>query len=245
MIVHRELEIEDYVAIFRRRSWLLVIPALICPIVAYAISLLLPNRYVSETVVLVEGQTMPDNIVKPIMAGDVNERLATMQEEILSRTRMQQIIDKFGLYKDESSRLPQEAQIVLLRKAITVSPVRPMAETRANGLPGFTVSVTAGQAYLAQQICAEITSFFMQQNVRLREQRAADTTDFLAKQLNDAKAKLDAQDAKLADFQRHYMGELPDEAQPNFSLLSGRASQIGASSWAHTVSPPAKFFPDP
>jgi polysaccharide chain length determinant protein (PEP-CTERM system associated) len=242
MIVHRELTIEDYVAILRRRIWLLVIPAVICPIAAYAISLLLPSRYVSETVVLVQGQTMPDNIVKPLMAGDVNERLATMQEEILSRTRMQQIIDKFGLYKEDGGRLTQDARIVSLRKSISVSPVRPMAETRANGLPGFTVSVTAGQAYLSQQICAEITSFFMQQNVLLRAQRATDTTDFLTKQLNDAKARLDAQDAKLAEFQRRYMGELPDEAQTNFSLLSGMASQMEASSLALSRAQQDKIF---
>jgi len=242
MIVHRELTIEDYVGILRRRIWLLVIPAVVCSIAAYAISRLLPNRYVSETVVLVEGQTMPDNIVKPIMAGDVNERLATMQEEILSRTRMQQIIDKFGLYKEDRGRLPQEAQIALLRKSITVSAVRPMAETRANGLPGFTVSVTAGQAYLAQQICADITSFFTQQNGLLRAQRVADATDFLSKQLNEAKAKLDAQDAKLADFQRRYMGELPDEAQTNFSLLSSHASQMEASSLALSRAQQDKIF---
>jgi polysaccharide chain length determinant protein (PEP-CTERM system associated) len=242
MIVHRELRIEDYVAILRRRVWLLVFPALVCSIGAYGISMLLPSRYLSETVVLVEGQTVPDSIVKPIMGGDVNERLATMQEEILSRTRMQQIIDKFGLYKEDKDKLPQEAQIALLRKSITVSPVRPMAETRANGLPGFTVNVIAARPQLAQQICAEITSFFIHQNGLLRERRTEDATDFLTKQLNDAKSRLDAQDAKLADFQRRYMGELPDEAQTNFSLLSGMASQMEASSLALSRAQQDKIF---
>jgi polysaccharide chain length determinant protein (PEP-CTERM system associated) len=242
MIVHRDLTIEDYVAILRRRIWLLIIPAVLCPIAAYLISLLLPSRYVSETVVLVEGQTMPDNIVKPLMAGDVNQRLSTMQEEILSRTRLQQLIDKFGLYKGDAGRMSQEAQIASLRKSISVSPVRPMAETRANGLPGFTVSVTARQAILAQQMCAEITSFFMQQNVLLRAQRAADTTDFITRQLNEAKAKLDSQDGKLAEFQRRYIGELPDQAQTNFSLLSGMASQMEASSLALSRAQQDKIF---
>jgi polysaccharide chain length determinant protein (PEP-CTERM system associated) len=242
MIVNKDLTIDDYVAILRRRIWWLVIPAIACTIGAYAISRVLPKRYLSETVVLVEGQTVPENLVKPIASGDVNERLATMQEEILSRTRMVQIIDKFGLYKDKSHELTQEAQVTLLRKAITVSPVRPMAETRANGLPGFTVSVSADQAYLAQQICTEITSFFIQQNVRMREQRTADTTEFLTKQLNEAKAKLDAQDAKVAEFQRRYTGELPDEAQTNFSLLSGMASQLEAASLALNRAQQDKIF---
>jgi polysaccharide chain length determinant protein (PEP-CTERM system associated) len=241
-MAHRELTIEDYKAILRRRIWILVIPAVVCAIAAYTVSLFLPSRYKSETVVLVEEPTVPESIVKPVIGGDVNQRLATMQEQILSRTRLQQIIEKFGMYKEETRQLSMEDMVERLRKSITVSPVRPMAETRSSGLPGFTVSVVAGQAYLAQQICTEITSFFMQQNVLLRERRAEDTTQFLTKQLEDSKKKLDEQDARLADFQRRYMGELPDEMQTNFSLLTGLASQLEAASQALNRAQQDKLF---
>jgi polysaccharide chain length determinant protein (PEP-CTERM system associated) len=165
-----------------------------------------------------------------------------MQEQILSRTRLQQIIDKFGLYKEESGRVPMEEMVARLRKSITVSPVRAMAETRASGLPGFTVSVVANQAYTAQQICTEITSFFMQQNVLIRERRAEDTTQFITKQLTESKRKLDEQDSKLADFQRRYMGELPDQMQTNFSLLAGLSTQLEAATQALNRAQQDKMF---
>jgi polysaccharide chain length determinant protein (PEP-CTERM system associated) len=226
MRVQRELTIEDYKAIARRRIWLLVIPAVLGAIGAYVIAIFLPRRYTSETVVLVEQPSINESIIKPVLGvGDANQRLASMQEQILSRTGLQQIIEKFSLYKDERNRTLDE-QVVRLRKSITVSPVRPMAETRASGLPGFTVSVVASEALLAQHICAEVTSFFMKQNVLLREQRAEDTTQFLTKQLNEAKAKMDGRDAKLAEFKRRNMGQLPDEMQSNFSLLSGLTLQL-------------------
>jgi len=76
-------------------------------------------------------------------------------------------------------------------------------------LPGFTVSVEARRAYLAQQICSEITSFFMQQNLLLRERRAEQTIVFISKQLEESKRRLDDQDGKLANFQRRYMGNSP------------------------------------
>jgi polysaccharide chain length determinant protein (PEP-CTERM system associated) len=209
---------------------------------AYTISLFLASRYTSETVVLVEEPAVPESLVKPVISGDANQRLATMQEQILSRTRLQQIIEKFGLYKEEASRISMEDMVALLRKSITVSPVRAMAETRASGLPGFTVSVMANQAYTAQQICTEITSFFMQQNVLIRERRAEDTTDFITRQLTDSKRKLDAQDAKLADFQRRYMGELPDQMQTNFSLLTGLSTQLEATSQALNRAQQDKMF---
>src|SRR5258708_4069805 len=242
MIAPHELTIEDYKTILRRRIWIIIIPAVVLAISAYAVSLFLPSRYVSATVVLVEEPAVPENFVKQVIGGDVNQRLATMQEQILSRTRLQQIIEKFGLDKRETSQISMEEMVARLRDSITVSAVRPMAETRANGLPGFTVSVTARQADLAQKICEEITSFFMQQNLFLREQRAEDTTEFLTKQLNDAKARLDAQDTRLADFQRRYMGELPDETQTNFSLLSGMTSQLEASSQALSRAHQDKIF---
>jgi polysaccharide chain length determinant protein (PEP-CTERM system associated) len=242
MVIQRELTVEDYLAIARRRWWIIVVPAVVFAICAYTISLFLASRYTSETVVLVQEPTVPESLVKPVVGGDVNQRLATMQEQILSRTKLQQIIEKFGLYKEEASRMSMEELVARLRKSITVSPVRAMAETRASGLPGFTVSVMASQAYTAQQICTEITSFFMQQNALIRERRAEDTTQFITKQLTDSKRKLDEEDAKLADFQRRYMGQLPEEMQTNFSLLTGMSSQLEAASQALSRAQQDKVF---
>jgi polysaccharide chain length determinant protein (PEP-CTERM system associated) len=226
MIGQREMTFQDYLSILQRRKWLLVIPAVVFSVGAYVASGFLAARYKSETVVLVEPPAVPSDIVKPIVAGDTNQRLATMREEILSRTRLQQIIEKFNLYREEVGQRSMEDLVARLRSSIDVSAVRPMDRTNANGLPGFTIEVEANQPHLAQDICTEITSIFLQQNVIMRERKAEDTTDFLTKQVQEAKARLDEQDSKLADFQRRYVGSLPDEAQTNFSLLTGLASQL-------------------
>jgi polysaccharide chain length determinant protein (PEP-CTERM system associated) len=225
MIGQRDLTIEDYKSILQRRKWLLIIPAVIFSVSAYTASLFLPARYTSETVVLVEAPAVSADLVRPI-GGDTNQRLATMREEILSRTRLQQIIEKFHLYREDQGKLAMEDLVARLRSSIDVSAVRPMDRTNASGLPGFTIDVMAGKALLAQQICTEITSMFLQQNVIVTERKVNVTTDFIGRELQEAKAKLDDQDAKLADFQRHYKGALPEEAQTNFSLLTGLASQL-------------------
>jgi len=219
MIGQHELTIEDYKTILRRRMWLLIIPAAVFAVSAYGVSLFLPARYKSETVVLVEAPAVSSDLVKPI-GGDTNQRLATMREEILSRTRLQQIIEKFKLYREDRGKRSMEEWVGRLRSSIDVSAVRPMDRTNANGLPGFTIDVMAGQPHLAQEICSEITSMFLQQNVIVTERKADDQTEFINRQLQEAKGKLDDQDARLADFQRHYMGALPDEAQTNYSLLT-------------------------
>jgi polysaccharide chain length determinant protein (PEP-CTERM system associated) len=232
MIGQRELTVEDYKSILRRRIWVLVLPVVLLSAGAYVVSLFLPARFKSETIILVEGPAVDPAIVKPIAGGDPNQRLATMREEILSRTRLQQIVEKFDLYRDEVNRRPMEELVARLRSTIDVSAVRPMDRTNANGLPGFTIGVTAGQSQLAQHICTEITSMFLQQSVIYTEQKATDQTDFLTRELEEAKGKLDDQDQKLAEFQKRNAGTLPEEAQTNFSLLSGLASQLDSETQA-------------
>src|SRR5260370_29325313 len=115
-----------------------------------------------------------------------------------------------------------------LRTAIEISPLEPMPGTQDRSLAGFYVSVAFNNPQTAQQICTEITSMFMEQNARALEQQAVRTTSFLAQQLNQAKGKLNEQDAKLAQFKRQYIGSLPEEEQTNLSLLGALNSTLGA-----------------
>jgi polysaccharide chain length determinant protein (PEP-CTERM system associated) len=215
-------------AILRRRRWIILIPVVIVPVIAYLASLALHNEYKSRTLVLVEQQKVPDSVVKPTVTEDLAQRLASMEEQILSRTRLQPIIEKFGLYKEESPQAHMEDLVDRLRKSITVTPIRPMTGTQTSDLPGFYISFTASNARLAQQVCAEITSMFIEENLRAREQRAQGTTEFLAHQLQEAKQKLDDQDAKLAAFKAKYFGSLPGQEQGNISILAGLNSQFDA-----------------
>ncbi|HET8667207.1 MAG TPA: Wzz/FepE/Etk N-terminal domain-containing protein [Terriglobales bacterium] len=229
MLGHREFEPEDYLAIARRRKWWIIAPAIVVPLIAFGVSLFLPERWTSQTMVLVEQQKVPDNYVKPILSEDLNERLATMKEQILSRTRLQPIIERFELYPEKG--LPMEERLALMRKAVTVVPMR-SEMARTGGLPGFYIGFSTNNARLAQQVCSEITSMFLSENLKAREQSAQGTNDFLAKQLDDAKRNLDEQDAKLADFQRKYIGQLPGQEQTNLNMLTTLNTQLDAATQA-------------
>lgn len=228
----RELTLEDYIAVLRRRWPIILSLAVIGCGLGFGIAHFLQKRYTSQTLVLVQQPTVPDEYVKPVVSEGTSERLATMQQEILSRTRLEPIIQQFGLYREDVSRVPMEDLVSRLRGSITVTPVEPMAQTRAQGLPGFTVSVMFPDPRLAQQICSTITSMFMEENLQLRQRQAEQTTQFLAKQLDDAKAKLDDQDAKLASFERRYMGSLPDDEQRNINVLQGLNTELDAATQA-------------
>ena len=226
MLGHREMSIDDYLAIARRRKWVIIIPALLLPVIAFAYSLTLTDEYTSKTLVLVEQQKVPDSVVQSVVSEDIAQRLATMQEQILSRTRLQPIIDKFNLYQGGATTTHMEDKVERLRAAIVIEPVRSLTGPRGGVLPGFFISFTAGNAQLAQRVCAEVTSMFIEENLRSREQRSQGTTDFLANQLAEAKRKLDETDGKLAEFKSRYFGSLPGQEQSNISILTGLNTQL-------------------
>jgi len=224
----RQLDFDDYVEIFRRRWWLVILLALVGAGAGFGLAHFLPKRYTSQTLVLVEQPTVPGDYVKPVITQDVNQRLATMQQQILSRTRLEPVIQQFGLFPEDVKQRSMEELVQRLRETISVTPIRAMTGTEGRMLPGFYISVVFDDPHLAQQICSTITSMFMEENLKLRQQLSEQTTQFLSKQLEEAKARLDEQDSKLADFKRQHIGSLPDESTTNLNILTGLTTQLDA-----------------
>jgi polysaccharide chain length determinant protein (PEP-CTERM system associated) len=212
--------------------WIPVITVGLGLVVAMVLATVLPKKYTSKTLVLVDQPTVSADIVKPVVNEASNQRLASMQEQILSRTRLEPIIQKFGLYREEQGKTHMEDLILRLRTAIRVSPLEAMPGTYERQLPGFQVSVTFDNPQTAQRICSEITTMFMEQNAKYLDDKSNSTTQFVSQHLEESKQRLDEQDAKLADFKRRHMGSLSDQDQTNLGLLSGMNSQLDASTMA-------------
>src|SRR5205807_10589786 len=97
MIENRELNIDDYLAMFRRRLKVILIPALLAPLAAFLISYAFTAKYTSQALILVEGQKVPEGYVQPVVTEDLTQRIATMQQRVLSRDRLQPMIERLGL----------------------------------------------------------------------------------------------------------------------------------------------------
>jgi polysaccharide chain length determinant protein (PEP-CTERM system associated) len=229
MLGHRALTVQDYLNILKRRWWMIAIPAIIFPIVGYLVTFLVQPQYVSQTLVLVEQQKVPESYVKAVVTEDLSGRLASMKEQILSRSRLQPIIERFNLFAN--GKLSMDDRIDLTRKNIGITPIQSEI-ARTNGLPGFFISFKANDPRTAQLVCGEIQSLFVSENLSDRAASAAGTTEFLKSQLADAKAKLDEQDARLAKFQQTYMGKLPGAESSNINMLTTLNTQLDAATQA-------------
>ena len=224
MLGHRELTMQDYAGILRRRAWLILLFAIVCLAVGAGIAHIVPSQYVSKTFVLIEQQKVPENYVTPVVTEDLGSRLASMREQILSRSRIQPIIEKFNLYAGHDTTM--DDRVEMTQKAIGIEPIP--SGPSSHGMPGFYITFKAQDAHTAQQVCGEITSLFVSENLNAREQSAEGTTDFLKQQLADAKAKLDDQDAKLAGFEQKYFGMLPEQEPNNLNTLQALTTQLDA-----------------
>jgi polysaccharide chain length determinant protein (PEP-CTERM system associated) len=222
MLGHRELSIEDYAGILKRRIWLISASAVLVLGIGVGISYVLPPQYVSQTLVLIEQQKVPEDYVKPVVEEDLGARLASMKEQILSRSRIEPIIERFNLYPGKQATM--DDRVDMTRKAIGINPIR---SEQARGMPGFFISFKASDAHTAQQVCGEITSLFVSANLSAREESAEGTTDFLKQQLDEAKRNLDDQDAKLAAFEQKNLGKLPGQTVHlgDMSLAMGSANE--------------------
>src|SRR5256886_7993114 len=231
MTKNRELTVDDYLAILRRRLKVILIPTLLAPLAGFLVSFAVPPKYTSQSLVLVEEQKVPEGYVKPVVTEEIGQRIATMQQQVLSRIRLLPMIDRFGLAKKGKS---VDDVVDDIRKNLLIQPVQPaMGDSRKkraqeSDMPGFFVSFTGDNARDAQQVCSELTSMLLAENLKARTQVAQGTTEFLSRQLEEAKKNLNDQDSKMAVFKRQYMGQLPGDEDNNLKILMGLNSQLDA-----------------
>jgi polysaccharide chain length determinant protein (PEP-CTERM system associated) len=225
MLGHRTLSLDDYLGILKRRWLLILIPSVILPIVALAITYRLTPIFMSQTLVLIDSPKVPDDYVKPVVETNLDSRLASMKEQILSRSRLEPIIKQYNLGNPGAD---MDSRIDEVRKDIDIKPIHSEI-ARDGGLPGFFIYFKAGDPHTAQQVCRQITSLFLTESLKARQASAEGTTAFIEEQLNDAKNNLDAQDAKLAAFQRENIGALPEDQNANMNMMTTLNSQLDAS----------------
>ena len=216
------LDFERCLDIFRRRHMQFLIPMFVGWLVVWGASWLLPTRYKSTTLILVEQPTMPESYVAPNVNENLQDRLQSITQQILSRTRLLMIIDKLHLYEERSGLTPDD-KVELMRKDISVELVR---NEKNHEITAFNVSFMAHDPHTAQSVTSELTALFINENLKVRQAQSEDTTKFIERQLDDARTALSDQEAKVRQFQSAHVGVLPSQQASNLQILGGLQQQL-------------------
>jgi polysaccharide chain length determinant protein (PEP-CTERM system associated) len=207
-----------------RRRWWLALPIFGIWLAVWALAWFVPAVYRSETVILVEQQKVPEQYVVSNVAADLQDRLQNMTQQILSRTRLLNIMEGFNLYPKLRARITGDELVERMRKDIQVELVQ--ATNRSGNLIAFKVAYMSNNPVLAQKVTAQLTSLFINENLKARQEQSAQTTQFLITQLEDAGRGLAEQEAKVKEFKSQYLGQLPEQVQSNVQILAGLQAQL-------------------
>jgi uncharacterized protein involved in exopolysaccharide biosynthesis len=170
--------------------------------------MLLPATYRAETLILVDQQKIPEKFVSATVNAELQDRLATISQQILSNTRLQKIIDKSKLYEKERRTNVQEEVLEMMRHDIKVTAEKGWIQDR----PGaFRVSYEGSNPNTVADVTNQLGNLFIEENLRSRETMAEGTSDFMKTQLDQAKKHLEEQEQKLSEFKVTYNGELPQQ----------------------------------
>lgn len=207
-----------------RRRWIIVIPICITLTVGLYQALTLPRTYMSQTSILVQAQTVPGSYVRSIVSSDINSRISTISQQILSLSNLEKIIDQFGLFEESegvNKDIYLEDKIEAMRRRITVN----LSRVRS-GADAFTISYKGGDPERVMRITNTLTSFFMDENLKLREAQAIGTSEFLDAELEKTRIKLVEREQQLSSYRMQNLGGLPDELDTNLRTLDRLQRQL-------------------
>lgn len=218
--------VSDYVDMLKRRKWALVIPACAVFLIAFVVALVYPPVYRSTSTILIEGQEIPIEFVKTTVTGYAEQRLQTINQRIMSSTKLLEIINRFDLYPDLRKKLTTEEIIEIMRKDIKFATISADVVDRERGgatpspiTIAFTLSYEGKKPLVVQQVTGVLSSLFLEENLKVREERTTGASRFLQEETNEMQKKLSGIDAKIARYKEQHIHELPELQQVNMSGL--------------------------
>jgi len=209
----------DIIRIARHRLWLVVASTLVVGLATVAGTRMLQDRYRSETLILVVPQRVPESYVRSTVTSRIEDRLPSISQQILSRTRLEQIIQDFNLYPAERQTSIMEDIVSRMRRDIDVDVVKGDA---------FRVGYTGAEPRTVMQVTQRLASLFIDENLRDREVMAEDSYRFIDSQLDEARRRLVEHEKKLEAYRRRYAGELPSQMDSNLRVIQGAQLQLQA-----------------
>ena len=209
---------EDFVRIAVRRKWAIVLPFVLIALTTIVVAHYLPNRYRSETLILVVPQQVPESYVRSTVTARIEDRLQSISQQILSRTRLERIIQDFNLYE-------RERQMGIMEDVVERMRTR---DIRVDTLKGdaFRIAYIGDNPVTVMRVTDRLASHFIDENLRDREILAQGTSQFLTVQLDEARRRLMEQEKKLEVYRLRHSGELPSQAAGNIQQVQNLQLQI-------------------
>jgi succinoglycan biosynthesis transport protein ExoP len=223
----KEGGLSTLLAVWSRRKWLAILVFVVPACAAISLIMFLPNIFRSTATVLVDRQQIPEAFVRSTVTSALETRLQTISQEILSRSRLEALINRFGLYADLKTRVTLEEVIARIRGDIKLE--LKSADVKGNqreATIAFTISYQGSDPGTVSAVANTLAGFYIEENLKARERQAISTAEFLKVQLGETKKRLDVQEERVSVFKRLHLGELPQQMETNLATLERMNTQL-------------------
>jgi polysaccharide chain length determinant protein (PEP-CTERM system associated) len=213
-----------YFSVISRRRWFVIAPFCLAVLAGMILAMKLPKLYEASTLIFVQPQRVPEKIVTPVVDRDVENRINTLSQQIMSRSNLERVIEKFNLFADpKSSGMLVEDKLAILRKRIKVE----VGRTRSSKYTdSFSIIYQDYDPQTTMKVANGLATFFIDENIKVREGMAVGTSDFLDSELEVMRKRLEDQEQVLKKFREKNMGELPEQLDSNLKILERLNQQL-------------------
>jgi len=213
--------IENYLKIGLRRKWYIIIPFTLSVIISFGVYKYLPKEYRSSTVILVRAQKVPESYVRTTLTEPVTDRLNTISQEILSRSRLEKVIKEFNLYSEMVDKLHMEEIVNMMKTKIEVKVQRQSA---------FSISFEGRDPETVMAVTNKLASMFIEENLKSRESRVEGTAQFISRELRSVESILRKKEDVVRRYKENNMGHLPEQLESNLRTLDRLQEQFRTTS---------------
>lgn len=217
------IKIDQYFEMVLKGRWFIIIPFCLAMLVGIYLAITLPRVYSAETLILVEPQSVPSDYVRSVVSVDIDSRINTISQQIMSRSNLEKIITNYNFFSDSNNNMYMEDKIENMRKRIKVNVTR-AGRRQADA---FSISFKGYQPERVMNVANALASYVIDENLKVREEQAVGTSSFLESELNTMRQRLETVEETLREYRKQYMGELPEQLRTNLNILDRLQIQIG------------------
>jgi uncharacterized protein involved in exopolysaccharide biosynthesis len=221
----------DHLGMLKRQRLPMALAFVLLTVIAFIVAATLPPVYRSTATILIKEQEIPQELVRSTVTSVADERIQVISQQVMTRATLLDMVDKYGLYGKARQRETSEEIIDRMRRDIKLTPISADVTDRRTGSQvrstiAFSLSYDSEVAANAQKIANELTTLFLNENVKNRQQKAAETTSFLDEELARMSEHISALEKRLADFKKRNQGRLPELALANLASSERMSSEI-------------------
>jgi len=231
LALEQTLDLGDYLAAFRRRKGLILTVAGIVFLIGVITAFVWPPTYQSSATILIEAQEVPTELIQSTVTSFAAQQIQVISQRVMARSNLMEIVEKYKLYEKDRKRKTTEELLAKMREDIGIDMITAEIMDPRTGRPGvatiaFSLSYESTSPPQAQKVASELTTLFLNENLKSRTEKAAETYDFLTAEANRLIDDIARIEGQLSEFKEKNLYTLPESRELNTMSMQRAENEL-------------------